>query len=84
MVGISGIRAKLCAAAAVLTVASAPAALAGMGQPSPGQIGLQDAASEVAEGIHAFHDGVTMSFKPGRDSTKFIGTEGWIRIWRVK
>ena len=25
-------------------------------------------------------DGVTMTFKPGGDSTKFIGTEGWIRI----
>jgi predicted dehydrogenase len=30
----------------------------------------------------AFADGVTMTFKPGRDSTKFIGTEGWIRIYR--
>ena len=29
-----------------------------------------------------FTGGVTMTFKPGRDSTKFIGTEGWIRIWR--
>ncbi len=27
-------------------------------------------------------DGVTMTFKPGGDSTKFIGTEGWIRISR--
>jgi hypothetical protein len=26
--------------------------------------------------------GVKMSFKPGGDSTKFIGTEGWVRIWR--
>ena len=23
-----------------------------------------------------------MTFKPGSDSTKFIGSEGWIRIWR--
>jgi predicted dehydrogenase len=30
----------------------------------------------------AFAGGVTMTFKPGRDSTKFIGSEGWIRIWR--
>lgn len=30
----------------------------------------------------AFADGVTMTFRPGRDSTKFIGTDGWIRIWR--
>jgi predicted dehydrogenase len=29
-----------------------------------------------------FARGVTMSFRPGRDSTKFIGSEGWIRIWR--
>jgi predicted dehydrogenase len=29
-----------------------------------------------------FADGVSMTFKPGRDSTKFIGSEGWIRIWR--
>jgi len=27
-------------------------------------------------------DGVKMTFKPGGDSTKFIGTEGWVRIWR--
>jgi len=27
-------------------------------------------------------DGVEMTFKPGRDSTKFIGTEGWVRVWR--
>ena len=25
-------------------------------------------------------DGVKMTFKPGGDSTKFIGTEGWVRI----
>ena len=29
-----------------------------------------------------FTGGVTMTFKPGHDSTKFIGTEGWVRIWR--
>jgi len=27
--------------------------------------------------------GVAMTFKPGGDSTKFIGTEGWIRISRA-
>ena len=59
MLGISGLRAKLCATAA-LSMTGASAALAGMGQPSPGQIGLQDSASEVAESIHAFHDGVTI------------------------
>jgi glucose-fructose oxidoreductase len=29
-----------------------------------------------------FGDGVKMTFKPGRDSTKFIGSEGWVRVWR--
>ncbi len=27
-------------------------------------------------------NGVKMSFKPGGDSTKFIGPNGWVRIWR--
>ena len=27
-------------------------------------------------------DGVKMTFKPGGDSTKFIGADGWVRIWR--
>jgi predicted dehydrogenase len=30
----------------------------------------------------SFPGGVTMTFRPGHDSTKFIGTDGWIRIWR--
>jgi predicted dehydrogenase len=25
---------------------------------------------------------VEMKFTPGRDSTKFIGTDGWVRVWR--
>jgi len=25
---------------------------------------------------------VNFTFKPGRDSTKFIGDEGWVRVWR--
>ena len=29
-----------------------------------------------------FTGDVTMRFTPGSDSTKFIGTDGWIRIWR--
>jgi predicted dehydrogenase len=29
-----------------------------------------------------FATGTTMTFKPGKDSTRFIGSEGWIRIWR--
>lgn len=28
-------------------------------------------------------DGVTMTFKPGTDSTRFVGTEGWIRVSRA-
>jgi hypothetical protein len=27
-------------------------------------------------------DGVKMTFLPGGDSTKFIGPDGWVRIWR--
>ena len=29
-----------------------------------------------------FGDGVKVTFKPGGDSTKFIGSEGWVRVWR--
>ncbi len=29
-----------------------------------------------------FGNGVKFTFKPGSDSTKFIGDEGWVRIWR--
>jgi glucose-fructose oxidoreductase len=29
-----------------------------------------------------FADGVKVTFKPGGDSTKFIGSEGWVRVWR--
>ncbi len=34
----------------------ATSALAGFGQPSPGQMGMQEAVTEVAHGIHSFHD----------------------------
>jgi glucose-fructose oxidoreductase len=27
-------------------------------------------------------DGVRMTFKPGTDSTKFVGPDGWVRMWR--
>jgi glucose-fructose oxidoreductase len=27
-------------------------------------------------------DGTPMTFKPGGDSTKFIGVDGWVRMWR--
>jgi len=29
-----------------------------------------------------YANGVPFTLKPGGDSTKFIGTEGWIRLWR--
>jgi predicted dehydrogenase len=29
-----------------------------------------------------FATGATLTFRPGKDSTRFIGSEGWIRIWR--
>jgi glucose-fructose oxidoreductase len=31
-----------------------------------------------------FGDGVKVTFKPGGDSTKFIGSEGWVRVWRAQ
>jgi len=40
----------------VSLVASASTAMAGMGQPSEKQMGMQTAVTEVAESIHAFHD----------------------------
>ncbi|MEW5964951.1 MAG: cytochrome c oxidase subunit II [Pseudomonadota bacterium] len=40
----------------VAVLMAAGPALAGMGQPSDGQLGLQLPATEVARGIHAFHD----------------------------
>jgi len=42
-------------ATAVLFAGLSPA-FAGMGQPSPGQMGLQQPATEVARQIHSFHD----------------------------
>jgi predicted dehydrogenase len=30
------------------------------------------------------HDGVTITFKPGPNSTKFIGPKGWIEVTRAK
>ena len=37
-------------------LASTSAVLAGMGQPSPRQIGLQDAATDIAEQIHSLYN----------------------------
>ncbi|MGE3067000.1 MAG: cytochrome c oxidase subunit II [Hyphomicrobiaceae bacterium] len=45
-----------CAAAAVLSMVAAGAAMAGMGQPSPMQLGLQDPATIIAHEIHTLHD----------------------------
>jgi cytochrome c oxidase subunit 2 len=44
---------------AAAATATAPA-LAGTGQPSPWQLGLQGAATDIADGIHVFHDGVNI------------------------
>jgi cytochrome c oxidase subunit 2 len=51
------IRAGIAASGAmVASAAVAGSAWAGVGQPSPGQLGLQGAATPVMEAIHAFHD----------------------------
>lgn len=39
---------------------SASPALAGTGQPAPWQIGMQGSVTDIADGIHAFHDGVNI------------------------
>lgn len=44
------------AAALAMLWLGASVAWAGMGQPSPGEMGLQTPASPVAESIHSFHD----------------------------
>lgn len=46
------------AAVAIATVAAGPAH-AGMGQPSPRQVGLQEPATEIARQIVTFHDALT-------------------------
>jgi cytochrome c oxidase subunit 2 len=47
---------RLTAIAAAALFASAGAAFAGLGQPTPWQLGLQDAASPVMEQIESFHN----------------------------
>ena len=47
---------RLTAIAAAALFASAGAAFAGLGQPTPWQLGLQDAASPVMEEITSFHN----------------------------
>ncbi|MGA8817646.1 MAG: cytochrome c oxidase subunit II, partial [Xanthobacteraceae bacterium] len=48
---------RLCASALIfgILLASAGAALAGLGQPSPWQMGLQDSASPVMDDITGFN-----------------------------
>ena len=41
-------------------MAASTLAWAGIGQPSPNQVGLQDSATQVMDSIIAFHDGVTV------------------------
>lgn len=41
---------------AAMMVLSVGPAFAGLGQPTPGQMGMQEAATEVAREIHKFHD----------------------------
>ncbi|MGE3918035.1 MAG: cytochrome c oxidase subunit II [Hyphomicrobiaceae bacterium] len=45
--------------AAALAMLATPA-LAGTGQPSPWQVGMQGAATDISDSIHAFHDGVNI------------------------
>ena len=47
---------RLTAIAVAALFASAGAAFAGLGQPTPWQLGLQDAASPVMERITSFHN----------------------------
>ncbi len=46
-------------AATAMSIAASPA-LAGTGEPSPWQLGMQGAVTDIADGIHAFHDGVNI------------------------
>jgi cytochrome c oxidase subunit 2 len=53
------LRGILIGTVAATAIATAPA-LAGTGQPSDWQIGLQGAVTDIADSIHAFHDGVNI------------------------
>ena len=44
---------------AAMSIAATPA-FAGTGEPSPWQMGMQGAVTEIADAIHAFHDGVNI------------------------
>ncbi len=60
MLNRNSFRASVCASSLVATLLFATASFAGTGQPSPGQIGLQNPVTEVANFVNAFHDGVTI------------------------
>ncbi len=47
-------------AASALLGLSPGMALAGTGEPSPGEIGLQDSVTPIMDSIHAFHDGLLL------------------------
>jgi cytochrome c oxidase subunit II len=53
-------RACACATLFVAAQLFAAASFAGTGQPTPGQIGMQNPVTEVGEFVLAFHDGVTI------------------------
>lgn len=57
---ISGLPSGLAAIGAALVATPPVPALAGSGQPSPGQIGFQEAVTPIAEQIHAMHDYVNV------------------------
>jgi hypothetical protein len=49
-------RAFVCAGSLILSSLVAAASNAGTGQPTPGQIGLQNPVTDVAIFVNAFHD----------------------------
>lgn len=60
MIGKNAMRATACATTLAFVAVCSTAVLAGTGQPSPGQIGLQDPVTEVAESIVSFHNIVSV------------------------
>ena len=60
MIGKNAMRATACATTLAFAAVCSTAVLAGTGQPSPGQIGLQDPVTEVAESIVSFHNIVSV------------------------
>jgi cytochrome c oxidase subunit 2 len=55
----NALQSTLIGAAAGMSIAAAPA-FAGKGQPSDWQMGMQQSVTEIADRLHAFHDGVNM------------------------